>query len=70
MTDDVVMGAFLYLRSQDEVIRKMAANAHTMEVDEYADKHADFIINRALLARGEARQVCIKLWDYYRLAVG
>ncbi len=70
MIDDVVMGACLYLRSQDEVVRRMAPDAKMMEADAYVDKHADFIINRALLAREEAQQVCNKLWEYYRHAVG
>ncbi len=70
MIDDVVMGAFLYLRSQDEVVRRMASDAKMMEAAAYVDKHADFIINRALLAREKAQQVCHKLWEYYRHAVG
>ncbi len=69
MTDGGVTGAFLYLRSQDEVVHKMKIDAHTMEANEYADEHAGFIINRALLAREDAQQVCIKLWHYYRQAV-
>ncbi len=69
MSADGVTGAFLYLRSQDEVVRKMAPNSHTMEVDEYADEHASFIINRALLAHEDAQEVCIRLWHYFRKAV-
>ncbi len=59
--DDIVMGAFLYLRSQDDVVRRMASDADTMDADPYVNKHANFIARRVQLTREEAEQVCIKL---------
>ncbi len=54
------------LRSDDEVARKMAPSADKMEPNDFVDAHADFIINRVLITRDQAEQVCLKLWRYYR----
>jgi len=68
--DVVILGAFVSLRSRDCVVRTMAGDADTMEADAYVDEYVEFVAGVGNISYKQAEQVCVKLWRYYRAAIG